>query len=137
VPAGLEQARKQVGFPILVPSALGPPDEVTVSDQGRVVTLRYGGIRLDEFDGRVEEMFFAKFLAGEPDRFKRTKVGSVPAVWVLGGHSVWYIGRDGGSYTASARTAGNTLIWQAGDSAMRLEGVSTLKEALRIAGSAS
>jgi hypothetical protein len=137
VRASLEKARKEVGFPILVPSALGQPDEVTVSDQGRVVTLRFGGIRLDEFDGKVEEMFFGKFLAGDPARYKRAKVGSAQAIWILGSHDVWYIGRDGVDYTASARTAGNTLIWQSGASAMRLEGVPTLQEALRIAESAS
>jgi hypothetical protein len=129
----LEQARKQVGFPIRVPSALGRPDGVTVSDQGRVVTLHYGNLRLDEFDGRVNEPFFGKFIAGDPEHYKRTKVGKATALWVLGGNEVWYIGHDGQSYTASARTAGNTLIWQAGASAMRLEGVTTLPEALRIA----
>lgn len=137
VRGSLEQARREVGFPILVPSALGPPDQITVSDQGRVVTLQYGGIRLDEFDGRIDEPIFGKFLAGDPDHYKRTKVGSATAMWVLGGNVVWYIGRDGINYTASARTTGNTLIWQAGASAMRLEGVSTLKEALRIARSAT
>ncbi|MEO5874016.1 MAG: hypothetical protein ABIS86_10055, partial [Streptosporangiaceae bacterium] len=53
----LDQARRQAGFPLLVPSALGPPDQVIVSDGGRVVTLQYGPIRLEEFDGRLNTVF--------------------------------------------------------------------------------
>src|SRR5215472_4329225 len=59
----LEQARRQVSFPILVPAALGRPGDVVVSDSGRVVSLiyrrtRYGLVRMDEFAGHLDQVYF-------------------------------------------------------------------------------
>src|SRR5215831_12241591 len=56
-PMSLEQARRQAAFPILVPTVLGRPGRVLVSDGGRVVSLVYdrtphGPVRVDEFAGR-------------------------------------------------------------------------------------
>ncbi|HEX7308695.1 hypothetical protein [Lentzea sp.] len=48
----LDDARAQLPFEIHLPSELGAPDRVTVHE-GRFVSLRYGGIRLDQFDGGV------------------------------------------------------------------------------------
>ena len=64
----LEAARHQVSFPILVPAALGRPGEVVVSDRGRVVSLiyprtRYGLVRIDEYAGHLDQIYFEKFLS--------------------------------------------------------------------------
>ena len=63
----LGQARQRVAFPILVPTTLGRPTAVTVSDSGRVATLiydrtPYGEVRLDEFDGHLDPVYFEKFV---------------------------------------------------------------------------
>jgi hypothetical protein len=63
----LEKARHQASFPILVPAALGRPGAVVVSDGGRVVSLvydrtRYGQVRMDEFAGHLDQIYFEKIL---------------------------------------------------------------------------
>ena len=63
----LAEARRHVSFPILVPAALGRPSEVVVSDGGRVVSLIYrrtphGLVRMDEFAGHLDPVFFQKFI---------------------------------------------------------------------------
>lgn len=52
-------ARAEVDFPVGVPARLGPPDEVTVADGGRVVTMTWqdGRVVLDQFDGRLGPVF--------------------------------------------------------------------------------
>ena len=69
----LEQARQRVAFPILVPAKLGRPDAVTVSDGGRVATLiydrtPYGQVRLDEFDGHLDPVYFELRPPGQRHR---------------------------------------------------------------------
>jgi hypothetical protein len=66
-PMSLEQARRQAAFPILVPTVLGRPGRVLVSDGGRVVSLvydrtPYGQVRMDEFAGRPDQIYFEKIL---------------------------------------------------------------------------
>ncbi|MBO0808104.1 MAG: hypothetical protein J2P32_07365, partial [Actinobacteria bacterium] len=63
----LAQARRQVSFPIRVPAALGPPDQVIVSDRGRVASLvyrrtPYGQLRMDEYAGHLDQLYFEKFV---------------------------------------------------------------------------
>ena len=45
-PVSLEKARHQVSFPILVPTVLGRPDDVVVSDGGRAPALPAAAARL-------------------------------------------------------------------------------------------
>lgn len=133
----LADARRQVGFPILVPAALGTPGSVTVADQGRVVTLVYprpgGEVRLDEFDGKLQTQVFEKYLSIDPGRFSRTSVAGRPALWITGEHVLVYVDRQGVERTA--RAAGNVLIWQAGRVVLRLEGLADMEAARTIAAS--
>src|SRR5882757_6687944 len=83
----LGQARQRVAFPVLVPAKLGRPAAVTVSDGGRVATLTYdrtpyGQVRLDEFDGHLDPVYFGKFV----------QVGSVTEVSVNGTKGLWVAG---------------------------------------------
>lgn len=139
----LATARRQAGFPILVPRRLGTPDVVLVADGGRVVSLIYrtgpgrppagtGGVsaRLDEFDGTLDPVF-EKVIAA-PD-VQVVDVNGSQAVWVPGPHSVTYLGRDGGYHEESAHLAANTLIWQSGRVTLRLEGAFSLPAALAVA----
>jgi hypothetical protein len=136
----LEKARQQVSFPILVPAALGRPGEVVVSDRGRVVSLLYrrtpyGVVRMDEFAGHLDEVYFRKFAPLSD--VTHVRVDGVKGLWIRGPHELVYVMRDGIPATAPARlTTGNTLIWSTGQVALRLEGNLTRTAALVIAGSA-
>jgi hypothetical protein len=141
--AALDRAREQVGFRPVVPAALGVPDQVLVSDRGRVLSLVYragpgrpapgaGGVsaRLDEFDGTLEPFYFKTIQV--PADFLDLPDGGV-AVWIDQPHDVTYLGRDGKPRTGSAHLAARTLIWQAGAVTLRLEGDFTRDQALGLA----
>jgi hypothetical protein len=136
----LEQARHKVSFPILVPAALGRPDEVVVSDGGRVVSLiyrrtPYGLVRMDEFAGHLDLIYFEKIV--HLNDVTEVEVNGTKALWIKGPHELVYVTRDGYEAVASARlTIGNTLVWGTKQVALRLEGNLGKTAALAIAGSA-
>lgn len=136
----LERARHRVSFPILVPAALSQPDEVVVSDHGRVVSLiyrrtPYGLVRLDEFAGHLDTVYFQKFLSLR--MMTEVEMNGTKGAWIKGPHELVYITRDGTPAIASARlTVGNTLIWGTRQVALRLEGNFGKAAALAIANSA-
>jgi hypothetical protein len=126
----LEQAREQVAFPIAVPAALGEPAEVRVGDGGRVVSLLWPGLRLDEYDGSLL-LVFRKELG--PPWPLETRVGDAEAQWIPAPHGLTYLPRRGGEAEARPRAAGPTLIWQRGQVGLRLEGPGDIGRALEIA----
>ena len=135
----LEQARRHVSFPILVPAALGRPGEVVVSDSGRVVSLIYrrtphGLVRMDEFAGRLNQVYFEKFV--QLSNVTKVEVNGAEGLWIKGPEELMYITRNGTPAVASARlTNGNTLIWATRQVALRLEGNLGKAAALAIASS--
>ena len=137
----LPAARRHVFFPILVPAALGPPADVVVSDRGRVASLiyhrpRYGELRVDEFAGHLDPVFFEKFV--HLGNVTKVEVNGTKGLWIKGPHVLMYITRDGTPAAASARlTTGNTLIWGTRQVALRLEGNLGQAAALAIANSTS
>jgi len=136
----LAQARHHVAFPILVPAALGRPSEVVVSDRGRVASLiyrqtPYGLVRMDEFAGHLDPVFFQKFV--QLGGVTQVRVNGRKGLWIKGPHVLMYVTRDGTPAAASARlTTGNTLIWGTRQVALRLEGSLGKTAALAIASSA-
>ena len=136
----LAQARRHVSFPIGVPAALGRPSEVVVSDRGRVVSLiyrrtPYGLVRMDEFNGRLDQLVFEKFV--HVMRMTEVEVNGSRGLWIKGPQEIVYITRDGTPAAASARlTTGNTLIWGTRQVALRLEGNVSKTAAVAIADSA-
>jgi len=136
----LAEARQHVSFPILVPAALARPGEVLVSDGGRIASLiyrrtPYGLVRMDEFAGHLDPVFFQKFI--QLGDVTQVRVNGLKGLWIKGPHVLLYVTRDGTPAAASARlTTGNTLIWGTPQVALRLEGNLTKTEALAIAGSA-
>ena len=136
----LAEARRHVSFPILVPAALGRPSEVVVSDGGRVASLIYrrtphGLVRMDEFAGHLDPVFFQKFIhLGD---VTQVRVNGRKGLWIKGPHVLLYVTRDGTPAAASARlTTGDTLIWGTPQVALRLEGSLSRTAALAIADSA-
>jgi hypothetical protein len=132
-----------VSFPVVAPAGLGLPDQVTVSDGGRVLSLLYGpgpgrppagpggvSARLDEFAGTLD-LVFLKTITGPVEYVDLPGAG--PAVWIAAPHDVAYLDRDGVQHTESAHLASRTLIWQAGSVTLRLEGDFTRDDALAVA----
>jgi hypothetical protein len=136
----LERARRQVSFPILVPTVLGRPGDVAVSDGGRVVSLiyrraPYGQLRIDEFAGHLDQVYFEKIV--HLANVTEVRVDGAKGLWIKGPQVLVYITRDGVTAVASTRlTTGNTLIWGTRQVALRLEGNVSRTAALAIASSA-
>jgi hypothetical protein len=139
-PMTLEQARRQVSFPILVPAALGPPADVVVGDGRQLVSLiylrtPYGQLRIDEFAGHLDPVLIEKFV--QFNDVTKVEVNGTQGLWIKGPHELLYVTPDGTPAIASARLiTGNTLIWGTRRVALRLEGNLGKTAALAIADSA-
>lgn len=91
------------------------------------------GVLVDRFDGSLDEDVITKVLGGGTG-IERVDVDGRPGLWIDGvPHEV--VIRDGAGALVTRRFAGNTLLWQDGDTIVRLEGAPTLDEALRLAAS--
>ncbi|RDI31039.1 hypothetical protein [Lentzea flaviverrucosa] len=123
----LDEARKQMPFEIHLPGELGTPDRVTVHE-GRFVSLHYGGLRLDQFDGAISSTV-GKLVHQEGVE----QIGD--KIWIPYPHVFFYIDRDGAWHTEEPNGAGQTLLWQRGQVTMRLEGDLTKEKALEISAS--
>jgi hypothetical protein len=138
-PMTLAAARARVSFPVVVPSALGPPDRVAVSDDGRVVTLSYDAaqarpaVRIDQFAEQLAP-FFAKFV--DSRLAESVDVGGKRGLWVRVAHDVAYVDRTGTVQPDTVRLAARTLIWTDGTTTVRLEGLETKERAIAVARSA-
>lgn len=145
-PVSLEEARRLVGFDLLVPEALGEPDEAYVdrATPGGRVTLVYrdseGGIAamLTQFRGDLAPELIGKLVDGNARAQAVTVAGGAQGVFLSGGpHVVFYRGADGEIREETLRLAGNTLLWQRGDVLLRLESALSLDGSLRVAQPAS
>jgi len=131
----LAQVRELVAFEPVVPAALGSPQGVQVSTDRRLLSMSWtdpdaGAVRLDQFDGRLDYAF-AKTAPG----VEFTTVAGSFAMWFDKPHEVVVLNADGTRRTETARLAGHTLIWEYGQTALRLEGDLTLARAIEIASS--
>jgi hypothetical protein len=146
----LEEARRRVGFPVLVPGAAGfrQPAAVFVNENvppGGRVDLFYrarpglpaspftdAGLLVTEFRGQPSPLFLKKMaVAG---MVEEVTVGGEPGYWFSGEpHFFTYEDAGGNVREERTRLAGNTLVWQRGDLTLRLEGEITRQEALVIA----
>jgi hypothetical protein len=120
-------------FPVLTSSLLGPPDEAYA--EGDVVTLLYGsqdGVRLlvTQIGRGSSPPEAVKKVAASSTRPEFVPLGDDAwALWIVGDPHV--VGLPG----APPRLAANTLVWARGDVTLRLEGGTTLEQAVRIASS--
>ena len=126
----LDEAAADFPGPLLVPP--DPPTGVYVDDRtGEVNLTLAGGLLLGQFPNA--QPLFEKVLDAD---------AATVAVTVDGGRGLWLPGRAhvivrlGDEYEEPrSRIAGPTLIWEHGDTTLRLEGESSLDAALAIAGS--
>jgi hypothetical protein len=146
----LEEARRRVAFPVLVPTAAGfqRPDAVFVNPgrpQGGRVDLVYRarpglpasqftdvGLLITQFQGTLTPDFIKKVVGG--GLVEEVQVAGEPGYWFSGEpHFFSYQDARGSLLDEQTRLAGNTLVWQAGAQTLRLEGQVSKQEALRIA----
>jgi hypothetical protein len=147
-PVTLAQARRR--FPVLVPSAVGEPDAVYLTEDPSVrIDLVYrarpglpqssttgAGLLVTEFHAVAEPLI--EKTVGEGARVERLTVGGDPAFFISGeNHGFAYIQRGGTGTFEPQRLAGNTLLVERSDGVLlRIEGDIDRDEAVRIAESA-
>ncbi len=146
-PLSLDEARRQVGFPILVPEALGDPDRVYVEGTGRTarVSLLYEpderlrethpgvGLLLTQFRGDLASEMIGKLVAGGTDAREVTVDGG-KGIWISGpAHEFFYRRPDGEIAVGTLRLAGNTLLWEHGNLLLRIESDLLLDGSLAVA----
>lgn len=136
-PMRLPDARDAVAFDLVLPEDLGAPEEILVSDDRRVVSMRWGTgsdrIVWDQFDGELSPVF-VKQVWSEAEQVQVHDRGG--ALWLAEAHPIVYLDADGVEHTAGPRLAGPTLIFVHGSVTIRLEGDLSRGEAIRIAESA-
>jgi hypothetical protein len=137
----LADARSRVSFPVLVPSGGGfdRPDAVYAGrfavDEVTLLYGRPGSIRLllTEVRGDLDVRFAGK-LAGPGTRIEQLVLEGRPALWIEGApHAFFFVGHDRQVVEGTLRLAQNTLIWQHGETLLRLEGALTRAQAVAIA----
>lgn len=129
----LQQARDLIAFDPVVPSKLGPPDGVEVSRDRRVLSLSWTGgddgpVRLDQFDGSLSPVM-GKLAYGATT----FTLAGTTYLWIERPHEVVVVDRDGRERTETARLAGSTLIWERGNTTLRLEADVSREGAVAIA----
>ncbi|MER5686586.1 hypothetical protein [Streptomyces sp. NPDC002205] len=143
-PVTLTEAARRSGFRPVVPSALGAPAAVALTElpEGRsMVTLCWREnrrtVRLDEFLSRLDP-YFTKQVREQPEWLKvyDGRGGRVDGLWFARPHVLRFgmVDGDGNRWTRSQRTAGPTLLWVKDDRlTLRLEGVDAGERARAVA----
>jgi hypothetical protein len=151
-PVTLTEAAQRIGFAVRLPALPGfdHPDGVFVATPPpeREVTLMYRarpdlpasaltgiGLLLTEFKGTMEAGYFGK-VAEPGTTIESLSVHHQPAYWLAGSpHAFFYRSASGDVYPDTLRLATNTLVWQAGEVTLRVEGDISKDRALAIANS--
>jgi hypothetical protein len=142
----LDEARREVLFPVAVPAALGEPDEVYLLGGGAraLVTLAYRDAPGVPVDPETGYAVLLTQLRGRPTEslIKKTdlEAGVVPldvngeqGYFVRGEHLVYVQAPGADPIPDEPRIAGNTLLWTRGPATLRLEANVSLDRALDIA----
>lgn len=150
-PTALEDASRQVGFPLARIRTPGlPPPTVHVSTEGPTaghVTLVYPpsaahpevqrtgvGLLLAQFRSDVGTGIVVKQV-GPGTQVRPVQVGPHAGYWVEGRpHVVTYVDAQGRTHDESSRLVANTLLWTRDGITFRLEGQVSLDAALALAG---
>lgn len=126
----------------------GAPDEVYLRRGGNgqtsfVYAPRPGlpagptghGALVTQFRGVLETSFIGKGV-GPGSKIESVQVGDAPGIWIEGqAHLFFYRDGAGNTRQETLRLAGNTLLWQRGDTLLRLEAQVDRQRALEIAAS--
>jgi len=131
---GLAEARRRVGFIVLVPSA--PRQAIYLIDGppgGEVQFDLTDGTLVTESGGSFDQRILGKVI-GPGTEVNSVEVRGRPGAWIHGSpHEIVYLDRSGNFRPETLRRAGNVLIWEEAGVVMRVEGSSTESAALAIA----
>jgi hypothetical protein len=136
--ASTEAAAREAGFPVPTPTdpRLGSPDAVYVGDLGGwpMVTLVWRpsadlpalarpdiGAMLTVFRGRAPRGELVGKMVAPDTTVEDVDVGDGPAYFVSGAPHFVIFEIDGDIQGQDVRLAGNVLLWQVGDTVLRLE----------------
>lgn len=148
----LDEARGRVAFQVMVPTALGAPDEtylLTSPPGGQVALVYYArpdllpqasttgvGLLLTEFQADVHTA--GPFGKGVPSgtRLEEVQVNGGRGYWIEGDpHAFFFRDARGQVQTETTRLAGNVLLWEQGSLTLRLESSLPKDTSLSIAAS--
>jgi hypothetical protein len=146
----LEAVTGDVDFTLLVPAALGPPDEVYEGGSSLRGQIAFGyrprpdlpengllaglGLLITQNHGRIDEGLVRKLLDMASGTVERVDIDGAPAIWIAGGqHVFWYLAPDGAVIHESERRVGDTLAWERDGVLYRIEGAASKERALEIA----
>ena len=147
VQVDLDEAARSVDFPIVMPSALPPPDAVHLLhwELGNQVFLSWAasgrlpevgasgiGVLLAEFRANLNEQFFEKLVVAGTT-VDRVEVAGAPAFWLAGSPHVFMFDAGGPLVEDSSRLTGNVLVWEAEGITYRLESNLGIDDSLAIA----
>jgi hypothetical protein len=136
----LDQARERADFDVVVPEALGEPDEVYFWDgnpPGGMVSFVWGSREeprafLSEFRASVKDVIFKKAAANT--RIEHVTIDGDDGYFLSGSpHQFSYFDRYGQYREELVRLVGNTLVWERGTLTLRLEADINRAEAVEIA----
>ena len=139
----LAEVRRAVPFRVLIPAALGNPDEIYLSDDRRVSLIYRArpdlprahetgvGLLVTEFQAEIDSSYFKKVASGST-RVESVTVGSGRGFWITGAHTLVYRDRTG-TREDTLRLAGNVLIWERDGVTFRFESALPKEASLRIA----
>lgn len=149
-PLTLDEARRRVPYPILVPTLpeLGAPDEVYVGSapvEGQVALVYRPrpdrplggavGLLVTQFRGATDPGLFKK-IVDPATTVESLTVNGGRGYWIAGApHQFLYLDQDGAVRAETLRLAGDTLLWEQDGRTLRIEGARSRDEALRIAAS--
>ncbi len=125
---------ERAGFTALVPTLLGPPDGLSVSADGRLVSMSWSRgddvIRIDEFDGTLDPLFWKSANDAEI-----VEVAGRDALWLPTPHAVVVVAPGGSTASHEPRLAAQTLVVPLDDITVRIEGSFSRARAASIASS--
>lgn len=149
-PAGLDEARRRVDFPLAIPARLGPPDAVYVDEAASetvvsfvyrprpaIPEVRSTGVSflVSQFRGRVDAAVMAKFL-GPGSTIEPVPVDGGRGFWLPEpGHVVMYLDRHDEIQEDTARLTANVLLFERDGVITRLESRLSRDEMLATAAS--
>lgn len=138
----LARAERRLGFEPLVPATLGPPDEARL--QARRLSLVYRprpgrpATRAEGIAILITEQrgggVIAEKAVGPGTRVRSVDVDGAPGAWITDEpHAIVFSDARGRFRKDVPRLAGDTLVWERDDLVLRIEGASSLADALDIA----
>jgi hypothetical protein len=133
---GLDEARKRLTFaPLVAGSDAGPVVGVETDPRvpGGLVVITYQRFTLVELASDPTGYLVMGKRVTPGVTVRRIDVNGVDALWIDGAHEIAYLAPDGSTRTDTVRRSGSVLLWTAGPVTLRIEGITTLEEARRIA----